>query len=447
MAMQSKVLSQQTSAHTAPVGQPERIQKTSSSAAPRTANVIQALLYKFLVDLVKTRSPEVVLEEFKRLFIHPISVDSSEPRQAVRDLIFANNADKFHSILKRSCYILINNWNTSRQSQAIQALVDLFQDPSIKSQTSSPTLRRLRGWLQQFINSKDYEELKLFAAKYQEEAPWNQRYASFLLTSQYADANNPLEQRKAAKVTARHLQEQYKFELAMYTARSQRRDVKSNMLHNPTELGDDVLKLVQRVLKKRGFFNLASLANIFVQQAQNISYAQFKHSLQKYLVFSMKDRGLGELISTKLADKLDGLYAERDRDKLDDALILRTCNRIIEFLTVERSGEPSQIFLSLLMQGNPLTLVMILLKLVLICKHARTHLETCIAKLIRYYEPYPEEECQGLIRFLEIYNVAFTIHAENVRYNLVEMPETGTRKRSRDNHRIFSQQESNKRRN
>ena len=409
----------------------------------RLASEAPTLICKFLVDLVKTQSPEVVLEEFKWLFIHPANVISSKPRQALRELIFTDDVARFQSLLKRACYILINNWNTKRQYQAMHDLVQLFQDDSIEQETSSPTLQRLRVWLQRFVNSEDYRELKLFAAKHEENLPWNQRYASFLLTSQYANANNPLEQRKAAKVLARNLREQYKFELAMYTARSQRQDVKSQMLYNPTELGDEVFNLVRRVVAKRGFFNHANLANIFVQQAQHLSYREFKQSLQKYLAFSTKHEGLGDSVTAQLAKKLVDLYPERDRDKVDDALTLRTCNRIIEFLTVGKDGKPAPLFINFLAQGQPLTLVMLLLKLILVCKHARTHLESCIAKLIRFHEADPEDECQELIRFLEIYNIAFTVHAENVRYNLVSMRERVSQPQINQNpnaKRIFSQQ-------
>ena len=440
--MQSKVRLQNVGLHSDRTKKRQRV-RSHSPTQQQTARDAPTSICTFLVELVRTQPPETVLAEFKQLFIHPVNVASSTPRQAVRELISTGDAAKFHSLLKRACYILINKWNTTRQYQAMHDLVQLFHHSSIEDETASPTLQRLRGWLRQFVNSEDYRELQLFAAKHGENAPWNQRYASFLLTSQYANANNPIEQRKAAKVLARNLREQYKFELAMYTARSQRQEVKSQMLENPTQLGDEVFNLVRRVVAKRGFFNHANLANIFVQQVQHLSYGEFKRSLQKYLAFSTKDEALGDSVTAQLAKKVAGLYPERDRDIVDDALTLRTCNRIIEFLTVNKEGKPAALFINFLAQGQPLTLVMILLKIILVCKHARTHLESCIAKLIRFHEDSSEDECQELIRFLEVYNIAFTVQAENVRYNLVTMRESLCQQQvahNPDAKRIFSQQ-------
>ena len=68
--------------------------------------------------------------------------------------------------------------------------------------------------------------------------------------------------------------------------------------------------------------------------------------------------------------------------------------------------------------------MIVLLKLILICRNARTHLEAQIAELIRYYKNFPEDECWWVVNFLEIFNVTFAIYAENVQYNLIKMDQT-----------------------
>ena len=144
----------------------------------------------------------------------------------------------------------------------------------------------------------------------------------------------------------------------------------------------------------------------------------------------------------QLAEKFETLYSEHDDDSIDDAILLRTCNRMIEYLTTENHQDPSPLFILLLSQGSPLTLVVTLLKIILICKHARTHLETCIAKLIGYYANVPEEECHWMIHFMEIFNVTFAIHAENIQYNLVCMKSEQLSQPSLkdiDSYRVFSQ--------
>ncbi|MEW5857261.1 MAG: hypothetical protein AB1861_07765 [Cyanobacteriota bacterium] len=403
------------------------------------------MIYRFLVDIVQQWSPEAVLQEFKQLFIYytPNAVNT-DAIKALSDILFANNEEDFKNTLKRSCYILINNWETTRSYKAIKELVLLFGDLNISKSTLSPSLSKLRLWLANFIKSPDYQDLKIFAARYEEHEAthWSHRYTSYLLVPQYANLANPVEQREAARALSQELKDRFKFELAMYTARSQSAMPREILPKNPTGLGDEVLRLIKTIVAKRGPFSYTNLANIFLQQTQALPYKNFKHSLQKYLIFSVENRNFVEVLKTKLAEKLDTVYENHHEETLDDALLLRTCNRVIEYLTTENHREPSPLFILLMSQGHPLTLVIVLLKILLICKNVRTHLETCIAELIKYYMHYPEEDCKWVVNFFEIFHITFAIYGENVQYNLIKM--NGNGKKTLPNgaaemYRVFSQ--------
>ncbi len=251
------------------------------------------------------------------------------------------------------------------------------------------------------------------------------RYTSYLLVPQYIDLRNPIEQREAARALSKQLKDRFKFDLAMYIARSQTKAPAGRVPKNPTALGDEVLRLIKAIVAKRGPFSYANLANIFINQVKTLTFLEFKQSLQHYLCFAIENRDFVEALRSKLAEKLAPLYESHDREIVTNALILRTCNRIVEYLTTENQEEPSQLFVLLLSQGNPVTLVIVLLKIILICKHTRTHLEACIAELINYYQNYPEDECAWVVNFLEVFNVTFTIHTENVQYNLIKMEPDG----------------------
>ena len=137
----------------------------------------------------------------------------------------------------------------------------------------------------------------------------------------------------------------------------------------------------------------------------------------------MQGSNVSHVLQTRIADKLSNLYEEHQDDVVTPALILRTSNRMIEFLTMENKNEPSSLFVLLLSQGNPMTLVVTLLKLMLMSKNSRTHLDARIADLLRYYEEIPEQDCRWVVNFLEIFNVTFTIYGDNVQYNLIRMKE------------------------
>ncbi|EKQ68760.1 hypothetical protein OsccyDRAFT_3308 [Leptolyngbyaceae cyanobacterium JSC-12] len=412
----------------------------------RNIQQAQECIYGFLLEIVRKWPPEEVLLEFKRLFIYHVDSISSSAIHAIYEIVFSNNQEEFRNTLKRCCYILINNWDASRNYKPIRELVHLFSDPTFNRYTASPTLKRLRVWINDFVNSKDFEELKLFTSRYEDQlrGPWVSRYTSYLLVPQYANLKNPLEQREAARTLSKQLKDRFKFDLAMYVARSQTRSADHRPPKNPTALGDEALRLIKMIVARRGQFSYVNLANIFLNQVEHVTFKEFKQSLQTYLVFSVENQSFAEMLQAKLSEKLEHLYDEYDNNTVTNALILRTCNRIIDTLTTENQTDPSPLFIQLLSQGNPITLVIVLLKVVLICRHTRTHLETRIAELIKHYQDYPEDECDWVINFLEIFNVTFAIYAENVRYNLVQMDDVVDQPEKQkvfdpDTYRIFSQ--------
>lgn len=401
-----------------------------------------------MLTAVKTFSPEDVLDEFKHLFIHHVNTASSELLPALYEIVFANNEQEFRHTLKRACYILINNWDLTRNHKSIQDLVNLFADGIIYRHTQAPILKRLRSWLKNFVNSRDFEELRLFASRYDQEEVlhWSDRYTSYLLVPQYINLNNSVEQREAARALSKKLKEKFKFDLAFYTVLAESMNGAKRDIKNPTYLGDESLRLIKTIIAKRGVFSYVNLANIFREQTQNLKYQFYKKSLKNYLIYSLKDDEFIKAFEKQISEKLDQIYPMHEDKVVNDALILRTSNRLIDCLTTEDHTTPSSLFLMLLSQGSPLTLVVVLLKIVLMCPYVRTHLEARIADLIRYYEAYSEEDCQWVVNFFEIFNVVMTIHAESTEYTLVNMDDplelsehVRQRQRSLQQYRIFSQ--------
>jgi hypothetical protein len=439
--MSAIMLGEQLSAH-----QPLQSSRNLNSSR-RNVPKAQEAIYEFLLEIVKNWSPDHVLQEFRHLFIHHTDSVSSSTLPYLYEIVFANQEQEFRNTLKRSCYILINNWDITRHRDSIQKLIQLFSDPVLYKHTISATLKRLRKWLRNFIASSDFQELKLFAARYEDRGRvhWSQRYASYLLVPQYINLENPLEQRQAARNLSRQLKEKFKFDLAMYTALSQDRVRRERKSNNPTSLGDEVLHLIKQIVAKRGFFSYPNIAHIFTNQTCHLSYGAFKQSLLEYLIFSVEQDEFALILKNQLSEKLSTLYKEHDNKEINNALILRTSNRVIEYLTTENHQEPSSLFVLLLSQGNSFTLVVVLLKIILICPYARTHLEARIADLIRYYAGYSEEECQWVVNFFEMFRIITAIYTDNIEYNLVNMDESCSRQQIEAGtaaYRIFSQLKS-----
>ncbi|MBZ8178648.1 hypothetical protein [Oscillatoria salina] len=407
------------------------------------ASEAQEQICDFFLKTVQKHFPEVVLQAFEQIFITLNYENHPAIQAALYEIIGLDREKIFRATLKRSCYILVNNWSARRQFKYIQELIDILSEVSERIHTQSITKRLLRQWLLNFLDSEDYEELKLFVSGYKHHRVqgWSNRYASYLLASQAVDYNKPKEQREAAKAVSRQLKEQFKFDLAMYTARfNSALSANTKQYKNPTHLGEDVLRLIQKIIVKRGKFSYENIANIFLKQTEGLYYEDFKLSLLKYLIHSLDNRELGEILNKNMASFLESLYESYNDEIWDTNLLLRTSNRLIEFLTTQKKGEPTELFTLLATQGKYLTLVIVLLKILMICKQSYSHLETCIASLIKYYEQEPESECQWLIVFLETLRVTLTIYTDNVNYNLITMEaasnmDTETLK----NCRIFSQ--------
>lgn len=405
--------------------------------------VAQQQIYDDLLEAVRKSSPAEALAEFESIFFgHSNSIDA-DVSPFLYKILFADDETEFRNTLKRACYIFVNNWDLARQGDMLHTLLDLFKQPSLTKSTLSPSLKRLRQWLQNFADSKDFEELKLFAVQRigpTQTGTWSTRYAAYQLIAQYVDENNSLEQREAARTLSKRLKNKYKHDLAMYTAFSQNSSRLNHKYINPTVLGDEVLMLIKAILIRRGKYSYRNVARLFQQQTLEANYSDYKDSLLEYLCFSISDLDFLSLLESKLGPKLPEIYKNHAADTVDPSLNLRTCNRLIDYLTTEDENMPSMLFARLLSQGNPLNVVVVLLKIVLISPNSLLYLEARLANLIAYYKQFMEAECRSIIQFLEICGVTFAIYSDNVEYNLVQVSakHTDSTPVQADEFRIFS---------
>jgi hypothetical protein len=412
-----------------------------------TIYAAQDIIYKFFIHHINNSKPQLAWQEFKNLFIELISPLESKLIQALHTIILSNDQREFNNLFKRCCYILLNNWISQREYQLALELVETISEIILTEAVDDRLLNILRLWLRNFVSSKDYEEIKLFVSKYDNLAQthWTTRYQPYLLAAQYLDTKNTPEERETARVLSQQLKDKYKFELAMYTSRSQSAALKFKTYYNPTLLGDEALRLIKIILINRGSFSYPTLANIFITQSQYITYNQFKQALIKYFFYSTEANDGTALVQAKLSEILELTHPENDEESFNSSLLLRTCNHLIKCLTVENSGEPTALFRLFATQLNPLTLAMIMLKIILISSHSRMHLELCFAKLIQYYQDDSAQECQWFINFLEVCQIALTIYGENVQYNLVNMSDKYHQEElfiDLNNCRVFSQQKN-----
>ncbi len=399
----------------------------------------QHVLYDFFLYSVQTEPVDVVLATFRRLFVDYVeSSTESELPVALYSIVIANSEEQFLFTLKRVCYILINNWGIQRRPEAIKALIKMFDDQVLLRPGVSIILKRLRSWMKSFLTSQDFQDLKLFAARYEQEQHWSERYTSYLLAPQYLNLENPIEQREAARSLSSQLKSKFRFDLAMYTAKSQM-DCPSTTVDNPTMLGETAINLIKMLLLQPGRFGYENLANLLHQQCHQLNYWNFKRALLHYLAYALPNNAITASLKEKLPNSVLPLYRHNDTELITEALSLRTCKCVVDFLTSADGEKPSQLFSMFLAQGNPLVLVILLLKIALFCPHVQAHLELRIASLIRYYEIYSEGDCRWVINFFEVFRITFAVYASGTLYNLVHVSTDDSSPSSLSAYRIFSQ--------
>ncbi|PZV10923.1 MAG: hypothetical protein DCF20_20460 [Pseudanabaena sp.] len=385
----------------------------------------QERIYEFFLDAVRHKSPEEVLADFKSLFLNFGGRDNLEITEALDQIVTAYNEKEFFYTLKRCCYILINNWTVSNNRACIILLIDIFNDSLIYKNTKSAKLKTIRIWLQVFIKSEDFQSLQLFTMHLEghnnHDQNWENRFVSYLLAYQYTNPTSPLEQRQAASLLAQKMKDKFKLDLAMYTARVGTQSSLRSHQPNPTSLSNNVINLVTLMLTKKSVLNCKKLAVDFLGNTKYLSYQEFKISLLKYLDFSITDAEISKTVQTKLHDGLLELKSNLNEYPASTTLMLKAAKYLISEITISDRGQPTELFNILLHHTNPINLVLLLLKLLLLNESIRPYLELRVASIIKYYSSYSEYKCKSVISFIDMLNIALAIYAGDTRYNIVRM--------------------------
>jgi hypothetical protein len=390
----------------------------------------QETICNFFIECCSTDSAYIILQKFYHLFIeYKSEIIKTEVVTALKNIIEADNEVIFLATIKRCCYILIKPLVKAKKYEEIDNIIEIFLEvePEVKAKFlrgDNLGKNKLKSWINKFIASPEYQELELLT--YSVEPPsdhWSNRYLEYLFLIQYFNHDNCQEQKDIAMIMVLRIKKEFKFDLAMYLSKPSFGN-KNNS--NPTILNEKILRFIKLIAVKKGKLSYPNLARIFLEQTKELTYFKFHLSLMKYFVFSLYDQRALEIIETNLANKLQQLYQGNNDKKLNDAFLLRTCNKSFDLL-LTNNGKPSELFVLLMTQSNPYTMVILLLKVILISPNSRNHLDKRISELVQYYRNYPETECKWFVNFLEVFKVTFAIYADgDMQYDLIKVKETSS---------------------
>ncbi|MBP0005780.1 MAG: hypothetical protein J7642_19025 [Cyanobacteria bacterium SBC] len=400
-------------------------------------------LYQHLLNLVKVEQPERLIERFQSLFVQGGGYPDPEIASIVRKITAIDEAEReFNSVLNRCCHILINHWQMNAKNQA--AIPNLVQTISGTGERRmhSRDARRLQMLLEQFKKSDEYLTLQRLVrvvdrnvdrSKPPGERPLSTligRYPYLYGHSLLSDSSSYEHQQTVRKLQAQK-QRQYEIHLSKYVTYKVRRAQLARQnpkllknpriiqpVRNPTLLDDRELYLAVKQFSGRaeGSYTYKDLAQNFrTHTSQTGTYREFKEDLFEYLISSVDEDYGKRQFYDKLYQHLMNTLPQCDNQKPTDFLIVRTCSQLLNFLVVESPQNPNHyVLIDLLSNIGPTFVMALLLKILLVCRKVRPHLEKRFSILFEHYDQSTREAVEWLIKSLENLQVALSTNFGSV---------------------------------
>lgn len=408
-----------------------------ASYSSRPASLAEQALYDRLLSWAESASPNEILDCFRKLFIDGTGHPDLEARRAIETILADNHCEReFKFVLNRSCYILINRWLMHPQLRAyVPDLIGLMEQAPTGF-SHSRTTQRLRELVPAFLETEQYQALKHLAqvirrddADFNAQTPLGHMihrypclYEHTLLTK-----DSSREHWQRVRALRRQAQKRYEIELSQYLTHRKRLegvlvltpasaeivlpssgvDVK-----NPTLLSDRKFNAAIELFTGRvdGTNTLKDLANQFVTYSRDTRcYRTFKAELYEYLTSGVDAKYGQHQFNQNLYRQLSDTLPNSDADKMNEMLLVSTCQRLLNFLVVESAQQPSHYVFSDLTANLGITPTMgLLLRIVLVCHKVRHHLERRFAILFNHYQGNAQESVKWLVDSLEHLNIAFS---------------------------------------
>lgn len=397
-------------------------------------------LYDHWLRCVSSEDPSAVIERFNQLFIEGCGYPDSEVVSSLDQILQDSQADVFFQhILNRCCHILVNRWQTKRESQsAIAELIQLFEtepSPAVREVTRGKSVRRLRDIVSQFNRTEQYLMLKRLVQVMNQEnaAPAASQQPLGTLIGRYpylyehcllSDAS-PKEQQRQVRHMQNAAQKQLEVDLSQYInyrvrraryskdSSSPRRVERLRPATNPTlltdrEIVDSLRQFSGKVNRGRSYEDLAQ--NFLIHSGSNNRFKSFKDDLYEYITADVDPAYGKRSFNDALYKTLANIYPDNHNQPLNDFLMVRTCSQLFNFLIVDPAGNNHFTFIDLVNNLGAILTTGLLLKLLLLCRKVKPYMERRISTLFSHYENTKQAAVGWLVKILETLNLALSLN-------------------------------------
>jgi hypothetical protein len=391
----------------------------------------EQLVYSHLLYWVQLETPEQLRERFRSLFLNGFQYSDWQVQLALDRITAQPNATQsFKLFFNRCCHIVVNRWQSNPQYQhVIPEFFTLLEQPismPVVGAGRSQAVRRLRSLVKAFIASEHYqklrrmmgfmvgEELKGAAAAQQPLLTLIRRYPCLYPHALLSEDSNPEQQQSVAKAQL-ETQKKFEIDLSHYLTYDLRRTHGGNHIQeakNPTLLSDAELRgsLHHFIGKVDRHGSYRDQAHLFSTQTSQVKTLRaFKGDFYEYLTQSGDIRFGGGRFQKQLQNFITSIPDQKQ--PFGEFQLVRTCSQMLNFLVLESPQKPNHLtFMDLLNNIGTTRTVGLLLKIVLVCKKVKPHLEKRFSILFHHYENHSRASVDWLVNCLENLNIAWSTH-------------------------------------
>jgi hypothetical protein len=405
----------------------------------RSVEVLEQTVYDHLLQCVRTELPEQVLERFQHLFIQAGTYPDPSIRQTLHELVRGGHTKhNFQPFFNRCCFILVNRWQMNvLHRETIVQFVDMLQQCRGASLiVGHPTPSgRLRFLVQEYVRSTFFQRLRQLADllnpqnDHDKQRPLSgllHRYP-YLYSHCLTNQDDGEDYQKLIVVTQRNANQSYQQNLSSYLTNTLIKQEKSHpnvttTSKNPTllnhqELCSSLKHYLTKVDSRGTYKDMAQ--QFWMPGHQPQTYGSFKLALNNYISSSIPSKFGQCRFNDQFRGYLDSLHPENNTSAINDFLLVRTCNQVLNFMVIESKQRPNHsVFMDLLNNVGSTLTVGLLLKVVLLCNKVKPYLERRLSILFQHYASQARGSVDWLVCCLEKLNLAWTAHfsAQNLSY-------------------------------
>ncbi|MDJ0519226.1 MAG: hypothetical protein QNJ74_24200 [Trichodesmium sp. MO_231.B1] len=173
-----------------------------------------------------------------------------------------------------------------------------------------------------------------------------------------------------------------------------------------------MLSIKQFVGKVEGNETYENYAKRFLTYTKlPLKYHCFKDTLYEYLItsFDVESHQIRVQFKDKLYNYLQTVMSDSDDEVLNEFLTIETCYKLLSFLILHNEKQPEHFFfINLIGNLEPVRIIGLLLKILLVCQQVRPSLEKRFAILFNHYKFSTQKKAQWLVKALENMQIALS---------------------------------------